>query len=111
MIIGFLKRKFGPRATDEAGNRISRTWVGNDDNATLIDIESGKVLAIVRHDGCGKFDPTVFVSVTDALRLSRNKQGSLVSLLALPRFTMDLFTLRNMDEARDATEWMLDGGV
>jgi len=110
MITGYLKQKFRPRLTDDAGIPISRTWIGDQEEAVLVDIGSGKVHAHVRHDGDGKYYPTVYASPLRALRISRNNEGFLVSLLPLPRCAMELVRLGSMEAAKGAAELALQGG-
>jgi hypothetical protein len=110
MIFRYIKRKFMPRRTDEAHRPVHRVWIGTQDEAALIDIASGKVLARIWHDGCMKYYPTVYVSPIHALRLKISRQAYLVSLLCLPRCEMEIVRLRTMEDAQDAIEFALAGG-
>ena len=110
MIVRYLKQKFSPRLTDNAGKPISRTWIGDRDEAVLVDIDSGKVHAHVSHDGYGKYFPTVYTSPFRALGISRRNEGFLISLRALPRCTCELLRLRSMEAAKSAAEDALQSG-
>ena len=110
MMIRYLKQKFRPRRTDDAGNAISHIWIGHQDEAVLVGTGSGKVHALVSHDGDGKYYPTVYVSPLRALRISRSNEGFLVSLLPLPRCAMELRRLGSMEEAMSAAELALQAG-
>jgi hypothetical protein len=113
MIIRYLKQKFRPRRTDDAGNAIPRTWIGDQEEAVLVDLGSGKVYALAWHDGYGKYYATVYVSPLRALRLSRNNEGFLVSLLPLPRCAVELLTLTLgcMEDARTVAKFALQGRI
>jgi len=108
-MIRYLKQKFRPQRTDDAGNAIPRSWIGHQDEAVLVDLGAGKVHALVTHDGCSKYYATVYVSPLRALRLSRNHQGFLASLLPLPRCAVELRTLLSMEDAMSAAELALEG--
>jgi hypothetical protein len=109
MIIRYLKQKFRLRHTDNAGNPIPRIWIGDQEEALLVDLGSGKVYAYVSHDGCSKYYPTVYVSPLRALRLSRKNEAFLASLLPLPRCAVELRRLGSMEDARSAAELALQG--
>ena len=36
-MIRYLKQKFRPRRTDDAGNAIPRIWIGDQEEAVLVD--------------------------------------------------------------------------
>lgn len=111
MMIRYLKQKFRPRSTDDAGNAVPRIWIGDQEEAVLVDLGSGKMHALASHDGYGKYYVTVYISPLRALRLSRNNEGFLVSLLPLPRCAVELvtFTLGCMEDARTAAKFALQG--
>lgn len=46
----------------------SPVWYSDDDFAVLIHPMSGRVLALLWHDGYGKFYPTLYLSILDSLR-------------------------------------------
>jgi hypothetical protein len=104
-----IRSYFGSRCRDTAGNRVTHRWIAEDENAILFNIETGKVVAVIDHDGCRKYYPTVYVSLRRAIWISRENQGYLVSLLALPRLTMDLIRSHEMDAAVAAVEYAIWG--
>ncbi len=61
------------------------------------------------HDGFGKFYPTVIVPLWRAFHLLRAHEGSVVSLLAFPRITIEMFRVKPDDIAlaRQTAEWGL----
>jgi len=74
--------------------RARHLWISEDEKATLIDPDTGKVAALVWHDGYGKYHPVVFVSPWRAIRLILRECSVLVSLLAFPRITVELYRLK-----------------
>lgn len=56
---------------------------------------SGRVHAYVWHDGYGKYHPTIIVSLWRALRLLRQREGLVVSLLPFPRIAIECYRLRS----------------
>jgi hypothetical protein len=109
MTIRYLKSKFRPRRSDDAGRPVHRVWIGDQEEAVLIDIAAGKVLGHIWHDGCGKFYPTVYVSPLRAIQIGRSNEGFLVSLLPLPRCIIELIRLHSMDEAQASVQYVLEG--
>ena len=109
MIIRSLKRLFGTRRSDEDGSPLPISWVGDREQATLVNPDSGRVYAYVWHDGYGKYRPTVIVSPWRAFHLVRREAASLVSLLAFPRCTIELYRLRTKTivDAQQAVEYAL----
>jgi hypothetical protein len=111
MIIRYLKQKFRPQRTDDAGNPIPRIWIGDQEEAVLVDSGAGKVHAFASHDGYGKYYATVYVSPLRAFWLSWYNDGFLASLLPLPRCAVELLTLTLgcMEDARSVAELALQG--
>jgi hypothetical protein len=108
MFFNRLKRKFRVRRRTNDGDPIPVFWVGDDEEATLVNLDSGRMHAYVRHDGCGKYYPTVIVSPWRALYLIRLERAVLVSLLSFPRCTIEMFRLKtDMREAREIAEFGL----
>lgn len=89
-----IKRLFRSRLSSDDGISISMIWVVGDEEATLIDPDSGRVHAYVWHDGYGKFYPTVIVSPWRAFRLLCRHDGFVVSLLSLPRVTVEMVRVK-----------------
>jgi hypothetical protein len=82
-------------------------WLGDEDKSVLLDLASERVLALVQHDGCRKYHPTVYVSFVRALRIMAKREGFLVSLLPFPRCGVELYQLRSMIDAEEFVELML----
>ena len=76
------------------GKDVRHLWISEEEKATLIDPDTGKVAALVWHDGYGKYHPLMFVSPWRAIRLIFRECGVLVSLLAFPRITVELYRLK-----------------
>jgi hypothetical protein len=83
-------------------------WIGDQDKRVLVDLVSERVLAYVRHDGCRKYHPTVYVSFVRALRIIASGEGILVSLLPFPRCGVELYQLRSMIDAEDTVQLVLE---
>lgn len=67
-----------------------------------------KLLTTIRHDGCGKFDPVLYVSPGRAVRLvSRQWDVSFRSLRPFPRIAVSAFRLKSMQDAQAAVEALL----
>ena len=106
MTFNSLKRLFTARRHAENGSPLPMIWVANEDLASLINPESGRVYAHIHHDGCGKYYPTVIVSPWLAVDLIR-RGADLVSLLSFPRCTVEVPRLRSMVEAQETAEYAL----
>jgi hypothetical protein len=106
MMIDFLRRKFTTRRKAEDRSPVPMFWVGDDEEATLINPDSGRVHAYIWHDGCRKYHPTVIVSPWRAFHLVRHGSASVASLLSLPRCTVELYRLRadSIAEAKELAE-------
>jgi len=105
--MGSITRLFTRSTHDEAGDPIPRTWIGDQEETVFVDIDSGKVHALVSHDGYGKYEATVYVSPRRAFWIWRAGQGSLRSLRPLPRCAMSLYEQRSMADAIEAVEFFL----
>ena len=106
MTFNSLQRLFATRRRNEDGSPIPMIWVGDEDLATLVNPDSGRVYAHIRHDGWGKYHPTVVVSPWRAVDLVR-RGADLVSLLSFPRCTVEVPRLRSMAEAQETAEYAL----
>ena len=104
-----LKGLFRSRFRTEEGDPIVACWVGDDEEATLVNPDSGRMYAYVHHDGYGKCYATVVVSPWRALHLIRNHPAFLTSLLSFPRCTVDLFRLKttSIEYAKEYAEYVL----
>ncbi len=98
-----LKRQFRTPFRTEGG-----FWVGDGEEATLVNPYSGRMFAYVHHDGYGKYYSTVIVSPWRALHLIRHEPAMLVSLLSFPRCTVKLFRLET-DTIEDAKDYAVYG--
>jgi hypothetical protein len=83
-------------------------WIGDENSRVLLDLARQRVLAYVRHDGCRKYHPTVFVSFVRALRIITIGEGFLVSLVPFPRCAVELYQLRTMIDAEDCVRLALE---
>lgn len=90
MVFGQFARLIRERYRDRNGNPLFATWIRTREQALLINPNSGTVIANLRHDGCGKYEATVFASPLEALRLLRRDLCFVVSLLAFPRVALEL---------------------
>jgi|HubBroStandDraft_6_1064221.scaffolds.fasta_scaffold111037_3 hypothetical protein len=84
-------------------------WFSNDWKATLIDRSSGRVLAHVWDDGCGKYYPTLFVSFGKAYQLMRVHACYVSWFDSFPWVTLDLLRLKSssLSSAQHAIEHIL----
>jgi hypothetical protein len=89
-----LKELFTPQYSTEDDSPLLKFWVGNGDQAALIDPDSGRLHAYIWHDGCGKYHPTVIVSASRAVHLFRHEAARLESLLSFPRCAVELFRVK-----------------
>ena len=106
MTFNSLKRQFTTRRRNEDGSPAPMIWVGNQDQAALVNPDSGRVYAHISHDGCRKYHPTVVVSPWRAIDLIR-RGADLVSLRSFPRCTVEVPRLRSMVEAQETAEYAL----
>lgn len=75
-------------------------WSGDEDTASLLDINGGKVLAHFSHDGHGKWESWVCLPLWKAWQTSRSDVGIGVWRLAsFPRFWVFLRTMRSAEGA------------
>lgn len=105
-----FKRLFSRLYRRDDGTPVTEFWVTGKEDAALIRPESGRVLAYVCHDGCGKYYPVVIVSPWRAFRLITRELSSLRSLRAFPRLGVELFRFKteSLDEAKRGIEYYLD---
>jgi hypothetical protein len=91
---------------------IWRFWVTDGEEATYINPMSGRVHAYVWHDGYGKYHPTIIVSPWRALRLLRQREGLVVSLLPFPRIAIECYLLKSdtIQLSQDYVEELLGPG-
>jgi hypothetical protein len=89
-----LRRLLTPQYSTEDGSPLPKFWVGNEDQAALIDPDSGRLHAYIWHDGCGKYHPTVIVSAWRAAHLVRREAAMLESLLSFPLCTVELYRVK-----------------
>jgi hypothetical protein len=81
-------------------------WTGDKSQSTLVNPESGKLYAYVWHDGDSKYLPRVFVSPWHAIGLVK-RGADLISLLSLPRCTLEVGRTRSMVAAQELAEYAL----
>jgi hypothetical protein len=84
-------------------------WFSNDWKATLIDRNSGRVLAYVDDDGCGKCYPTLYVSFWRAYKLMRILPCCVSWFDSFPRVTLHVLRLKgcSLSDAQHAIEHIL----
>jgi hypothetical protein len=90
-----LKDYFEASDYAEDDSPIWRIWVTDGEEAAYINPMSGRVHGYVWHDGYGKYHPTVIVSPWRALRLLRQREGWVVSLLPFPRIAIECCRLKS----------------
>ena len=107
-----LKDYFEASDYAEDDSPIWRIWVTDGEEATYINPMSARVHAYVWHDGYGKYHPTVIVSPWRALRLLRQREGLVVSLLPFPRIAIECYRLRSdtIQLSQDYVEELLGSG-
>jgi hypothetical protein len=100
----FRARRF---AADHTPTRA--LWITNGEEAAFIDPTSGRVHGHIWDDGLGKYSTTVYVSPWLALRLLRQHQGILVSLLSFPCIALECAQVRSecIDTAQAYVERIL----
>jgi hypothetical protein len=101
-----LKRLFKPHRPLADHNRKPMVWIGDASRSSLINPNSGKLHAYVWHDGDSKYFPRVLVSPWRAFDLVRCG-ADLVSLLSLPRCTLEIGRKRSMADAQKLAEYAL----
>lgn len=112
MSIFNLKDYFEASRYTDDDSPIWRFWITDGEEATYINPMSGRVHAYVWHDGYGKYHPTVIVSPWRALRLLRQREGLVVSLLPFPRIAIECYRLRSdtIQLSQDYVEELLGPG-
>ena len=108
--ISQIHRLFAPHTVTEDGTPVWTRWVADEDNATLVNTKSGRVIAYIWHDGYGKYYPHVFVTPWRALEMLRNGLCWIVSLRCFPRFAVEFVRIRaeSMSEAIEVFQFDLD---
>jgi hypothetical protein len=104
MTFSSLKQLF--TASPRLANDGPTVWIGDRSQSTLANPDSGKLYAYVWDDGDHKYFPRVVVSPWRAIDLVR-RGASLVSLLCLPRCTVELCRVRSMTDAQELAEYAL----
>jgi hypothetical protein len=106
MIFNSLKRLFTAQRRFANHGPTPMVWTGDKSQSTLVNPETGKLYAYVRHDGDSKYLPKVFVSPWHAIDLVR-RGADLVSLLSLPRCALEVGRTRSMGDAQELAEYAL----
>jgi len=102
-----LKGQFRARWRTEDGDPIPAVWVVDDGQATLVNPDSGRMYAYVRHDGYGKCYPTVIVSPWRALHLLRQLAGG--GVMQLP--SSAAAELNNPETGPDIRRYIRSTGI
>jgi hypothetical protein len=106
MISNSLKRLFTAQHRFVNDGSTPMIWTGDKTQSTLVNPESGKAYAYVRYDGDRKYLPRVFVSPWHAIDLVK-RGADLISLLSLPRCTLEVGRTRSMADAQELAEYAL----
>lgn len=76
-------------------------WLENEHEAGLIDTRSFRLLAIVRHDGYGKYVPHLYVSPLKYLHLLVARRGTFwVRYLTFPCIEIETFQGKSMADGK-----------
>lgn len=76
-------------------------WIGNDEQAALVNIRTGQLIALAGHDGCGKYQPELFVSPIVALIiLIRHRHDVWLHRASITRVALWTYQTRSMDDAK-----------
>jgi hypothetical protein len=105
----FLERLFRPSLVEESGNPVPFIWVGDDHWSVCIDPNSSRVYAMMWNDGCGKFYPTVYVSLVGACRILSREPVVSLGMRSFPRCALELLRSKfsSMTEAQEALQELL----
>ena len=105
----FVAGLFRPVMMEQEGEPATYFLAGDESYSACINPNTGKLFATIWHDGYGKFDPTHYVSILDALRILRHDRPVSIRLRSFPRLTFEFFRLkcRSMAEAQDQVETLL----
>jgi hypothetical protein len=103
-MFSMFKRCFSAWRYDDGGEPIPHFWMGGDEERVLVEFASGRLRAIVGHDGCGKFAVLVFVSLFRAAQLKLVTYAKIVTLFPFPRCCVQLFDQRGMEAAIRSAE-------
>jgi hypothetical protein len=109
MSIKKFKQYFSARRFAADHTPIRAIWITDGNEAAFIDPTSGRLRGHVLHDGFGKFAVTVYVSPLLALRLLRQREGNIVSLLSFPRIAIECGQVKSesIDGAQALVECIL----
>jgi hypothetical protein len=104
-----LRHLFRPSIVDDDGDPVPFIWVGDDNDSAYLSRDTGRVIAFIWHDGCGKFYPTIYVSLFEACRILRREPVIHFGLRSFPRCALDLlrFKCASMSDALEAFEELL----
>lgn len=111
MMIQRLKRLFSSQRYDRDHLPDPIIWLDDPvrQEAVLINLDTGRLLGVASHDGCGKHDCRVYVWPWEAFGICSCGEGLLVSLRAFPRMIVELPSLKigRMIHAKDYVEEMV----
>jgi hypothetical protein len=79
-------------------------WFGDEDNAALIDVRSGRVYGHYWHDGYGKWHPVVCLSHWRAWRVIRTQPAFFWGFASLTRCWVQMVRSKSRDGAEAAIE-------
>jgi hypothetical protein len=100
---------FRPGLVAENGEEISLVWIGDDDLAVCINPNSTRVYAILYYNGCGRYEPTIYVSVWSAIRVLLQAETYWLGLRSFPRCAIGVvqFQCPSMAEAQVSLQELL----
>lgn len=112
MSIMNFKQYFSARRFADDHTPIRAIWITDGEEAAFLDPASGRVHGHILHDGYGKYSTTVYVSPWLALRLLRQHEGYVVSLLPFPRIGIECGQVKSecVDTAQAYVERILGLG-
>lgn len=102
----FLIRLLTPDLEDEP---LTPFWIADGWRSALLDPYSGRLLAQIWHDGCGKYYPALYLSPLKALLVSKLCISVATWLAPFPLIRLDLLRLKasSLRDAQAAVEALL----
>jgi len=85
----------------------SPAWFGDEDEAALIDLRSGRLIGHYEHDGDGKWSMRVCLGYWRALRTVWRQPARLIGLAGFPRVWVGVLRSESHDAAVETIEGFL----
>lgn len=110
MLFRKFRAFFSTRCFNSDGTPATSRWIANDWEAVCCDPNSSRVFAYIWHDGCGKFYPTIYLSISQAMRLLVRERVIDINLRSIPTVTLEMSRLKcsSIDEAINKLEEYLE---